>query len=168
MRPHRKKREKLSCRNYWAQEEDPESEKIQSAHRNWGQKNLLGRYSGDWMEDSGGALLLVAVQSFSLQDKDLHDLVEKKKRENVEAIRKSCKSWYTVSGSGIWRSNLRFCRVAEDYEKERKRGVSPLGSCIMARRHNPGDTYGSAGRGKIWELCSAGQATFIRQCEALM
>ena len=80
MRPHRKERKaKLSELLQRAQEEDPESEKIQLPTEIEGRKI-------SWEEDIpetgwkilAGALLLAAAVFF-FQDKDLHDLVEKKK-----------------------------------------------------------------------------------------
>ena len=53
--PQEREKSKLSELLQRAQEEDPESEKIQLPTEIEGQKNFLGRrYSGDWMEDSGG------------------------------------------------------------------------------------------------------------------
>ena len=73
------------------------------------------------MEDSGGELCCWRRQSFSSRTKDLHDLVEKKSWEERKAIRKSCKKLTLYLEAGLTVRSA-FCRVAEDYEKERKRG----------------------------------------------
>lgn len=98
------------------------------------------------MEDSGGGSV-VGGGSLFLQDKDLHDLVEKKKREERRSYPEILQKLTLYLEAGLTVRSA-FCRVAEDYEKERKRG----GRCRSLRGNadsNPGDTYGSAGRGSI-------------------
>lgn len=104
-----------------AQEKDPESEKIQLPTEIDGKKIF-------WKENdpkTGWKILVGAVAAavavFFFKDRDLHDLVEKKKREErriyPEILQKL--TLYLEAGLTI---RTAFCRIAEDYEKERKKG----------------------------------------------
>lgn len=104
-----------------AQEEDPENERFQ----------LPGEIDGKvirWKEDNGktgwmlaAGCVLAAVAVFFFQDRDLHDLVEKKKREErrtyPEILQKL--TLYLQAGLTV---RAAFCRVAEDYEREKSKG----------------------------------------------
>ena len=72
------------------------------------------------MEDSGGGSV-VGGGSLFFQDKDLHDLVEKKKREERRSYPEILQKLTLYLEAGLTVRSA-FCRVAEDYEKERKRG----------------------------------------------
>ena len=69
--------------------------------------------------------MLAAVAVFFFQDRDLHDLVEKKKQEErrtyPEILQKL--TLYLEAGLTV---RAAFCRVAEDYEKERAQGGQRL------------------------------------------
>ena len=104
-----------------AQEEDPENERFQ----------LPGEIDGKvirWKEDNGktgwmlaAGCVLAAVAVFFFQDRDLHDLVEKKKRDErrtyPEILQKL--TLYLQAGLTV---RAAFCRVAEDYEREKAKG----------------------------------------------
>ena len=92
--PQEREKSKLSELLQRAQEEDPESEKIQ---------------------------LPTEIEGFFFQDKDLHDLVEKKKREERRSYPEILQKLTLYLEAGLTVRSA-FCRVAEDYEKERKRG----------------------------------------------
>lgn len=103
------------------QEENPEKEGFQLPEEIDG-KGIC------WKEDNGktGGMLVVgcviaAVAVFFFQDRDLHDLVEKKKREErrtyPEILQKL--TLYLQAGLTV---RAAFCRVAEDYERERAKG----------------------------------------------
>ena len=119
--PQEREKSKLSELLQRAQEEDPESEKIQLPTEIEGRKI-------SWEEDIpetgwkilAGALLLAAAVFF-FQDKDLHDLVEKKKREERRSYPEILQKLTLYLEAGLTVRSA-FCRVAEDYEKERKRG----------------------------------------------
>lgn len=125
--PQEREKNKLSELLQQAQEEDPENEKIQ----------LPTEFEGkriSWAESTSkkgwkilAGTLVVSAAIFFFQDKDLHDLVEKKKREErriyPEILQKL--TLYLEAGLTV---RFAFCRVAEDYEKERKRG----GRCLEA------------------------------------
>ena len=119
--PQEREKSKLSELLQRAQEEDPESEKIQLPTEIEGRKI-------SWEEDIpetgwkilAGALLLAAAVFF-FQDKDLHDLVEKKKREDRRSYPEILQKLTLYLEAGLTVRSA-FCRVAEDYEKERKRG----------------------------------------------
>ena len=63
----------------------------------------------------------MAAAVFFFQDKDLHDLVEKKKREERRSYPEILQKLTLYLEAGLTVRSA-FCRVAEDYEKERKRG----------------------------------------------
>lgn len=119
--PQEWEKNKLSELLQQAQEEDPENEKIR----------LPGELEGkkiSWEEDvpeTGWKILtgtlLVAAAVFFFQDKDLHDLVEKKKREERRTYPEILQKLTLYLEAGLTVRSA-FCRVAEDYEKERKRG----------------------------------------------
>ena len=119
--PQEREKSKLSELLQLSQEEDPESEKIQLPTEIEGRKI-------SWEEDIpetgwkilAGALLLAAAVFF-FQDKDLHDLVEKKKREERRSYPEILQKLTLYLEAGLTVRSA-FCRVAEDYEKERKRG----------------------------------------------
>lgn len=104
-----------------AQEEDPENERFQ----------LPGEIDGKvirWKEDNGktgwmlaAGCVLATVAVFFFQDRDLHDLVEKKKCEErrtyPEILQKL--TLYLQAGLTV---RAAFCRVAEDYEREKAKG----------------------------------------------
>lgn len=104
-----------------AQEKDPESEKFQLPQEINGKKI-------SWKENAPktglkifmGAVI-AAVSIFFFKDKDLHDQVEKKKREErriyPEILQKL--TLYLEAGLTV---RTAFCRIAEEYEKERKKG----------------------------------------------
>lgn len=104
-----------------AQEEDPESEKIQLPTEIEGRKI-------SWEEDIpetgwkilAGALLLAAAVFF-FQDKDLHDLVEKKKREErrsyPEILQKL--TLYLEAGLTVRSAVLPGCRRLREGKKTR-------------------------------------------------
>lgn len=104
-----------------AQEEDPENEKIQLP------TELEGRRIS-WEENTprtgwkiAMGSLLVAVAVFFFQDRDLHDLVEKKKREERRTYPEILQKLTLYLEAGLTVRSA-FCRVAEDYERERKCG----------------------------------------------
>lgn len=104
-----------------AQEKDPESEKIQLPMEVDGKKIFWKENDPKtgWKILAGAVVAAVAV--FFFKDKDLHDLVEKKKKEErriyPEILQKL--TLYLEAGLTI---RTAFCRIAEDYEKERKKG----------------------------------------------
>ncbi len=104
-----------------AQEEDPESEKSSCPQKlraeKFPGKKIFRRLDGRFWQ---GALLLAAAVFF-FQDKDLHDLVEKKKREERRSYPEILQKLTLYLEAGLTVRSA-FCRVAEDYEKERKRG----------------------------------------------
>lgn len=110
-----------------AQEQDPESESFQLP------EEIDGKII-HWREDNGktgwmlaAGCVLAAVAVFFFQDRDLHDLVEKKKREErrtyPEILQKL--TLYLQAGLTV---RAAFCRVAEDYERERAKGGRRLES----------------------------------------
>lgn len=108
-----------------AQEEDPENERFQLPEEIDGKSITWEEKSGNtgWMLVMGTMLAAVAV--FFFQDRDLHDLVEKKKQEErrtyPEILQKL--TLYLEAGLTV---RAAFCRVAEDYEKERAQGGQRL------------------------------------------
>lgn len=104
-----------------AQEKDPESEKIRLPMEIDGKKIFWKEKDPKtgWKIFAGAAAASVAI--FFFKDKDLHDLVEKKKREErriyPEILQKL--TLYLEAGLTV---RTAFCRIAEDYEKERQKG----------------------------------------------
>ena len=104
-----------------AQEEDPESGKFQLPEEVDGKTITWKENTGNtgWMLAVGCVSAAAAV--FFFQDRDLHDLVEKKKREErrtyPEILQKL--TLYLEAGLTV---RAAFCRVAEDYERERADG----------------------------------------------
>ena len=108
-----------------AQEADPEKERFQLPDKingkdiSWEEKDP----KTGW-KLLAGAIATAAVVFF-FQDRDLHDLVEKKKREErrtyPEILQKL--TLYLQAGLTV---RAAFCRVADDYEKEQKNGGHPL------------------------------------------
>lgn len=90
----------------------------------------------------------MAAAVFFFQDKDLHDLVEKKKREErrsyPEILQKL--TLYLEAGLTVRSAFWPGCRRLREGKKTR--GTLP-GSLRGNADSNPGDTYGSAGRGSI-------------------
>lgn len=104
-----------------AQEEEPEKERFQLPEEIDGKSIIWKEDTGKtgWMLAAGCALASAAV--FFFQDRDLHGLVEKKKREErrtyPEILQKL--TLYLEAGLTV---RAAFCRVAEDYERERSKG----------------------------------------------
>ena len=104
-----------------AQEEDPENEKFQLPEKINGKTILWKENNGKtgWMLVMGCMLAVVTV--FFFQDRDLHALVEKKKREEQRTYPEILQKLTLYLEAGLT-VRAAFCRVAEDYEKERTHG----------------------------------------------
>ena len=119
--PQEREKNKLSELLRQAQDRNPENEKIQlpteldGKRISW-KENIPER---GWKILAGS--LLVAIAIFFFQDKDLHDLVEKKQREERRTYPELLQRLTLYLEAGLTVRSA-FCRVAEDYEEERKRG----------------------------------------------
>lgn len=104
-----------------AQEEDPESEKVQLPTELEGKKISWEETPSrtGWKILAG--TLLAATAIFFFQDKDLRDLVEKKKREERRSYPEILQKLTLYLEAGLTVRSA-FCRITEDYEKERKCG----------------------------------------------
>ena len=104
-----------------AQEKDPENEKILLPTEINGKRISWTETAAKtgWKILTGA--MVAAVLIFFFQDKDLHDLVEKKKREErrsyPEILQKL--TLYLEAGMTV---RTAFCRIADAYEKERELG----------------------------------------------
>lgn len=101
-----------------AQEENLENERFQLPEEINGKTITWKENNGKtgWMLVVGTMLAAVAV--FFFQDRDLHDLVEKKKRAEQRTYPEILQKLTLYLEAGLT-VRAAFCRVAEDYEKER-------------------------------------------------
>lgn len=104
-----------------AQEENPENERFQLPEDINGKIITWKEKPGNtgWALAMGAMLATGAV--FFFQDRDLHDLVEKKKQEARRSYPEILQKLTLYLEAGLT-VRAAFCRVAEDYEKERAQG----------------------------------------------
>lgn len=104
-----------------AQEEDPENERFQLPEEIDGKSIVWKEKNGNtgWMLAVGTVSAAVAV--FFFQDRDLHALVEKRKREERKSYPEILQKLTLYLEAGLT-VRAAFCRVAEEYEKEKTNG----------------------------------------------
>ena len=119
--PQEKEKRELSELLQQAQEEDPESEKIQLPTELEGRKISWEENTSETSWKIAVGAMVAAAALFFFQDKDLHDLVEKKKREERRTYPEILQKLTLYLEAGLTVRSA-FCRVAEDYERERKCG----------------------------------------------
>ena len=104
-----------------AQEEDPENERFQLPEEIDGKSIVWKEKNGNtgWMLAMGTISAAVAV--FFFQDRDLHALVEKRRREERKSYPEILQKLTLYLEAGLT-VRAAFCRVAEEYEKEKTHG----------------------------------------------